>query len=219
MVSGRPRPTDMKLIFETEDLEAYLQESDVIDFHVSPVREKIEEIADRSPLDVERARMAFEYARDQISHSFDLQDGVVTVSASQAMACHEGICFAKAHVLAALLRGLKIPTGFCYQRVTRKGTPESGYALHGLNAVYLPSRRVWFRLDPRGNKPGVNSQFCIETEQLAYTIHPEMGEVDYPCVFTAPLPEVLAAMRDSTSVQELFFNRPPALDCPNPTKP
>lgn len=215
----------MKLIFETEDLEAYLQESDVIDFHASPVREKIEEIADRSPLDVERARMAFEYARDQIRHSFDLQEGVVTVTASQAMGCHEGICFAKAHVMAALLRGLKIPTGFCYQRVTRKGTPESGYALHGLNAVYLPSRGVWFRLDPRGNKPGVNSQFPIEseieteTEQLAYTIHPERGEVDYPYVFAAPRPEVLAAMRDSASVQELFFKRPPALNYPNPSKP
>ncbi len=202
----------MNLILQTEDLNEYLKETSVIDFHHPAVQAKIEEIKRAASTDEARAKLAFEYARDEIKHSFDSPERTkVTISASEAMGCHEGICFAKAHVLAALLRGLGIPCGFCYQRVTRKGTPESGHALHGLNAVYLADRKKWFRVDPRGNKPGVNSQFTIDHEQLAYPIRTELGEVDYPYVFAEPLEEVLASMRNSRTSGDLFYNRPPEL--------
>lgn len=100
-----------------------------------------------------------------------------------------------------------IPTGFCYQRVLRKGTIESGYALHGLNAIYLEDIG-WFRLDPRGNKPGVDSEFSIETEKLAYPIRTSLGEIDYPKVYTKPLDSVIAAMHNSKGCHELFYKRP-----------
>lgn len=89
----------------------------------------------------------------------------------------------------------------------RKGTVESGYALHGLNALYL-ERIGWFRVDPRGNKPGINSQFSTGKEQLAYPIRAEYGEVDYPDVLTAPLSSVIRAMTESADCQALFYNRP-----------
>ncbi|HNQ74056.1 MAG TPA: transglutaminase family protein [Verrucomicrobiota bacterium] len=201
----------MKLIFETRDRNAYLQPSAVIDFPSPPVQDRIAQIRAQATDDETQARLAFAFVRDHIAHSFDLNSARVTISASQALTGGEGICFAKAHLLAALLRGLNIPAGFCYQRVMRRGTPESGYALHGLNAVYLPGRQVWFRLDPRGNKPGVNSQFSVECEQLAYPIRPELGEVDYPYVFVAPRPEVLACLHASADGHELFYKRPAAL--------
>jgi len=103
-----------------------------------------------------------------------------------------------------------IPAGFCYQRVLRKGTVESGYALHGLNAVYFPDTG-WFRVDPRGNKEGINSQFNMEEEQLVYPIRPELGEVDYPNVYAEPLLAVIQAMQDSKSCEELFYKRPEAI--------
>ncbi len=202
----------MDLILETQDLRAYLKESRTVDFHSPLVQEKTAEIQFRATRDEEQAKIAFKFVRDEIHHSFDLNSDIVTISASEAMACKEGICFAKSHLLAALLRGLGIPAGFCYQRVTRKGTPESGYALHGLNAVYLPSRKVWFRIDPRGNKEGVNSQFNIEHEQLAYTIKTGIGEMDYPYVFANPLEEVITSMHDSADSHELFTKRPEALN-------
>ncbi|HNE51513.1 MAG TPA: transglutaminase family protein, partial [Chitinophagales bacterium] len=129
------------------------------------------------------------------------------INAEDALSKKEGICFAKAHILATLLRGMGIPAGFCYQRVLRKGTIESGYALHGLNAVFL-KETGWFRVDPRGNKPGVNAQFNPDVEQLAYPIRTELGETDYPDVFVAPLPSVIKAMQSSTDCHALFFNRP-----------
>ena len=87
---------------------------------------------------------------------------------------------------------------------------ESGYALHGLNAVYLDDVG-WFRVDPRGNKPGVDTQFSTDREKLAYPIREELGEVDYPNVFTEPLPSVITAMQESNDCQELFYNRPEGL--------
>ena len=110
--------------------------------------------------------------------------------------------------MAALLRGMDIPIGFCYQRVTRKGTVESGYALHGLNALYLEEVGRWFRVDPRGNKTGVSSEFSVSPEKLAYPIRTELDEVDYPTVYSEPLEEVLDAMQRASNCQDLFTKRP-----------
>lgn len=198
----------MELKLESNHLEDYLKElPPVIQFNSPVVQNEIKAIESKTSSARERAKLAFEFARDEIHHSFDTKNKEVTISAADAIEKKEGICFAKAHVLATLLRGMGIPAGFCYQRVLRKGTVESGYALHGLNAVYLEGTG-WFRLDPRGNKPGVDSQFSTDVEKLAYPIRTELGEVDYPDVFTEPLPSVIKAMEESEDCDALFYNRP-----------
>ena len=70
-----------------------------------------------------------------------------------------------------------LPTALCYQRlsVDDNGPP---YCLHGLNAVYL-ARHGWYRLDARGNKPGVAAEFCPPREALAFALRLP-GEVDVP---------------------------------------
>ncbi|MEO6907328.1 MAG: transglutaminase family protein [Abditibacteriaceae bacterium] len=198
----------MELRLESSNLQDYLKEiPPVIAFDAPVIREKIREIESLASSKKERAKIAFETARDEIAHSFDTGNEVITINAADVLEKKEGICFAKSHLLATLLRGMEIPTGFCYQRVLRKGTVESGYALHGLNAIYL-DEFGWFRVDPRGNKPGIDSQFSIEHEQLAYPIRESLGEVDYPDVFIAPLPAVISSMRESADAHELFFKRP-----------
>lgn len=201
----------MQLILESENINDYLaEEPPVIDFHTPFVQDKIREIRSMADTDEERAKVAFEFARDRIAHSFDSHSDVVTIDAEDVLKKKEGICFAKSHLLATLLRGMGIPAGFCYQRVLKKGTAESGYALHGLNAVYLKDHG-WFRLDPRGNKPGVNAQFSTDIEKLAYPIRTESGEIDYREVFTKPLPSVINAMRASNDFNTLFDTRPEAI--------
>jgi len=201
----------MDLRLESDHLDDYLKElPPVVEWHSPLVREKVVWIAGRASTKRELARLAFEVARDEVAHSFDTGHPAVSISAEDALRNGEGICFAKAHLLASLLRGLAIPCGFCYQRVLRKGTVESGYALHGLNALHLEDAG-WFRVDPRGNKPGIDAQFSTEEERLAYPIRPELGEVDYPEVFTAPVASVLDAMRSSVDTHALFFRRPEAL--------
>jgi len=190
----------------------YLKEiPPIITFSTPMIKAKIDHIKSKSQNTLERAGMAFLIARDEIRHSFDLQSDIVTITAEEVLSNREGICFAKSHLLAALLRGIGIPAGFCYQRVTRKGTVESGYALHGLNAVYL-NNFGWFRVDPRGNKPGVNAQFTPPVEQLAYSIHSELGEIDYPDILVSPYSPVVEMMRRSNNYDDLFFTRPERLE-------
>lgn len=198
----------MKLQLESNKLEDYLKElPPAIQFNTPLVQEKIKNIEAQASTLIERAKLAFEIARDEIQHSFDTGNKDITISAEEALEKKEGICFAKSHLLASLLRGMDIPTGFCYQRVLRKNTIDSGYALHGLNALYLEGTG-WFRVDPRGNKPGVDSQFSTDIEKLAYPIREKLGEVDYPIIYTAPLKSVIHAMQESKDNQELFFKRP-----------
>ncbi len=201
----------MKLVVESNRLNDYLKEiAPYIVYTTRLIKKQIKEIESKANSPFEKAKIAFEIARDEIKHSFDTGDPNVTISADDALQKKEGICFAKAHVLATLLRGMGIPAGFCYQRVLRKGTMESGYALHGLNAVFL-KEIGWFRVDPRGNKQGINTQFTFDIELLAYPIRTELGEVDYPNIFVAPLPSVILAMQNSKNSQELFYNRPEVL--------
>ncbi|MBS1929388.1 MAG: transglutaminase family protein [Chitinophagaceae bacterium] len=202
----------MKLQLASGRREDYLKEVlPVIQFSAPEIQKEIIRIESMAATKEERAKIAFELVRDKIRHSFDIQGEQVTINAGETLEKGEGICFAKAHLLATLLRGMGIPAGFCYQRVLKKGTIGSGYALHGLNAVYLDGPG-WFRVDPRGNKPGVDSQFSIKEEKLAYPIREEWGEVDYPNVFTEPLPSVIASMRESENCAALFDNRPEALE-------
>jgi len=62
----------MKLIVESTKLSDYLKEvPPVIQFNSPLVQKKIAEIKSLSGSDKERTKIAFELARDGISHSFD----------------------------------------------------------------------------------------------------------------------------------------------------
>lgn len=201
----------MKLEIKSNNLQEYLNEiPPYIVFNSALIQKQIKAIQAITSHRKEQTKITFELVRDKIQHSFDINSEIITISANDTLEKKEGICFAKSHLLAALLRGMGIPAGFCYQRVLRKGTIDSGYALHGLNAVYLQDYG-WFRLDPRGNKPGVNSAFSVTEEKLAYPIRTELGEVDYPQVFAQPLKSVLESMKNSESCKTLFYNRPESI--------
>ena len=85
-------------------------------------------------------RADFEFVRDQVAHSWDIQSRRVTGRASDVLRHREGICYAKSHLLAALLRGRGIPAGLCYQRLTLGDTPDTGHCVHALNAVWRSPR-------------------------------------------------------------------------------
>lgn len=203
--------TGGSLVIERGPLEGFLESTEVADFHDPRVVAKLAEFREAAPSVETQAAAAFRYVRDGIRHSFDSQEPLVTISSCDVLAAGTGICFAKSHLLAALLRGLGVPTGFCYQRVMRTGTPDSGYALHGLNAAFFDGVG-WVRLDARGDRPGVHSEFDLSQEHLAYTLQPALGEQDYPYVYRRPLPAVLESLRRSTDTFELFYRRPERIE-------
>lgn len=198
----------MDLVIMSDRLKDYLDRVEgVVDLDHPLVRTQIEDLRMTGLPAIGMAELAFHFVRDEIEHSFDVGGSVVSISASDTLFSGEGICFAKAHLLAAILRGVGVPVGFCYQRVQKSPVANSEFVLHGLNAIYLDDIG-WFRVDPRGNKDGVYSSFRTDKEDLAYSIRPELGEVDYPYVFANPLTEVIDAMKESKDCEFLFNNRP-----------
>ncbi|SEG61645.1 Transglutaminase-like superfamily protein [Thermomonospora echinospora] len=139
--------------------------------------------------DVAFARAAFELVRDEVAHSLDAGDRRVTWRASDVLRERTGLCYAKAHLYVALLRAGGVEAGLCYQRLT----DGSSFFLHGLAAVLLEDH--WVRLDPRGNKPGIDVEFSATEDRLAYTARPELGEIDHLTVYATPVPAVLRALR------------------------
>lgn len=189
----------------------YLAKSKYIDFGDREVAEKAAVLASGAITKEELVRRCFEFVRDQIKHSWDFKLNPVTCRASDVLRHGTGYCYAKSHLLAALLRANGIPTGFCYQRlsVNSDGPP---YSLHGLNAVFL-QRYGWYRIDARGNKPGVAAEFCPPREVLAFSIQ-EKAERDLPEIWAEPLPVVINVLENYKDVALVFDNLPdiPLLD-------
>jgi len=182
-------------------MNGYLAPSPIIDFDHPEVAALARRLAAATPL--ETARRCFIWVRDEVRHSVDAGLSVVTCSASETLAERSGFCYAKSHLLAALLRANGIPAGFCYQRLRHDDTK---FCLHGLNAVHLPDFG-WYRLDARGNKPGVAAGFTPPRESLAFAIA-EPGEYTLPEIYAEPLPQVLAALRGYGSVAEVNRHLP-----------
>jgi len=173
-------------------LKAFLQNSDVIDFHHPEVWLRAEALRSADGDIMETARACFEWVRDEIKHSVDYRMNPVTCSASEVLAAGTGYCYAKAHLLAALFRANGLPAGLVYQRLSI-GICGPPYCTHGLNAVFLPDFG-WYRLDPRGNKPGVDAQFTPPVERLAFVLQ-DSEEYTFDEIHAAPLPEIVKALR------------------------
>lgn len=184
-------------------MREYLEATDVIDWQHPAVLERANALAGGTP--AETAKRCFEWVRDEIRHSYDYQMNPVTCAASDVLLNRTGYCYAKSHLLAALLRANGIPAGFCYQRL-RVDENEDRYSLHGLNAVYLPDLG-WYRIDARGNKPGVDAQFTPPVERLAFSLDFE-GDTLFPAILPAPLPEVVQALRAYDSWDDVWRNLP-----------
>jgi len=187
------------------DPAAYLEANEVIQSDDPEIVQLAKGLRVDAPDDVAFTKAAYEWVRDQVTHSVDAQDPRVTVTATEVLAARTGLCYAKSHLLAALLRAEGIPTGLCYQRLA-DGT--GSHVLHGLVAVYIDGR--WHRLDPRGNNANVDAQFTLHGERVAYVADPAAGEVDYPDVLIQPAPTVLVALRSSDDVLELCRTGLPA---------
>ncbi|CAM3261760.1 transglutaminase family protein [Nocardioides dubius] len=150
--------------------------------------------------DVEFARAAFAWVRDEVAHSYDVDDQRVTLTATEVLEHRVGLCYAKSHLLAALLRSQSVPTALCYQLLHDAET--GGHVLHGLVAMHLEG--AWHRQDPRGNKPGVDAQFSLDDERLAWPVDPEIGELDLPQLFASPAPSVVRALRAADDSRTLY---------------
>jgi len=183
----------------------YPTSTDFIDWENPTILQKAHALA-KKQLSIEAvAQNCFEFVRDEIKHSNDFALNPVTCKASDVLKHATGYCYAKSHLLAALLRANGIPTGLFYQRLSIDND-QPPFCFHSLNAVYL-EKHGWCRIEARGNKDGISAEFCPPVEKLAFPIVTP-GEADLPEIWVDPLPLVSDTLLRYNTYQDVADNLP-----------
>ena len=123
-------------------MDPFLRATDVIDFGHPAVRALASQLAAGDP--AETARRAFEWVRDRIVHTDDRPADVVPCAASEVLAAGTGFCYAKCHLLAALLRANGVPAALallagrantcCARPRTRAASTVTAWTRSGANS-------------------------------------------------------------------------------------
>ncbi len=192
------------------DPAEYLASCSAIDVTHPSIQAKAEELATGDPKAT--AKRCFEFVRDEIRHSSDYQLNPVTCAASEVLQHGTGYCYAKSHLLCALLRANEIPAGLCYQRLSIDGC-GAPFCVHGMTVVYL-NELGWYRIDPRGNREDVQAEFDPPTERLAFSTDLP-GEYDLPGIHVSPMPAVVSALTDHDTWDAVLQHLP---DVPSAAK-
>ena len=187
-------------------MRRFLQETKYIDYKSENIQLEAISLFSAEMSEPEKVKIAYEFVRDKIPHSFDCNADVVTAKASDVLKYKTGICFAKANLLAALLRSQGIPAGICYQRLTLADDDSQGYCIHAYNAAFVDGK--WIKFDARGNKPGVNAQFSLEEPILAFPVRPEYDECFYPGMYSSPYLPTMQILEEATCIQDVWDHIP-----------
>lgn len=186
-------------------MKQYLESTYYLDWQTAEVKAKAQQLALSLKNQSEIAAACFHFVRDHIKHSKDFELNPVTCKASDVLKYATGYCYAKSHLLAALLRANGIPAGLCYQRLTIDNN-EPPFCLHGLNAIFLEPHG-WYRIDARGNKKNVTAEFSPPIEQLAFPIITK-GEADLPEIWAEPLPAIITVLEKYSHYVDVATNLP-----------
>ena len=178
----------------------FLSCSEVISCTNGKVRSMARSVTISDTDDIERARSLFLWVRDNIAHSVDSGHHEILWNASEVLESGHGLCFGKTHLFVAFCRSLGIPAGMCYQRVMKD---DQSWVLHGLAAVFLEPIGRWIRLDPRGNKPGITTEFSVDNEKIAYEPH-QSGEWLDQHIYAEPWQDLARLVEVSTSSDEFI---------------
>ena len=191
-----------------------LVENKYIDFSSTIIQNKVKNLFYNIDSDVEKAKIAYEYVRDEIPHTFDIQSDIITASASDVLAYNTGICHAKANLLAALLRTQHIPVGFCFQHLTLSEDDSLGYCVHCYNAIFIDNQ--WVKVDARGNTNGKNAQFSLTEPQLAFQNRSKYDEYYFEGIYANPHTDTMLMLDKANSMQDVIDNIPDyVLEVPN----
>jgi hypothetical protein len=78
-----------------------------------------------------------------------------------------------------------------------------------LNALYLASVGKWVRVDARGNTGGIDAQFDVERERLAFPVDWEKGNLFvYETVFADPVAEWVEVLRRFADREAMWWHLP-----------
>jgi len=188
------------------NLTEFLKENEYINYSSENIVSKAQELFKGITNDIEKAKIAFEYVRDEIPHSFDIKAKIITARASDVLEHKTGICHAKSNLLAALLRSQNIPTGFCFQHITLVDDDSIGYCVHCFNAIYVHEK--WIKVDVRGNTNGRNAQFSLDSPILAFTNRNQYDEYFWNGIYAYPHMDTMKILDNAKNLQDILNNLP-----------
>ena len=190
------------------DINIFLAEDRYVDFSSRVIRDKVTSLFYGIDTSVEKAKTAYEYVRDEIPHSFDVQADVITAKASDVLIYRTGICHAKSNLLAALLRAQNIPVGFCFQHIVLSAEDSLRYCVHCYNAIFIDNH--WIKVDASGNTNGKNAQFSLAEPQLAFSNRSNYDEYFWEGIYAKPHSDTMLMLEKANSLQDVIDNIP---DC------
>ena len=196
----------MEKLLLNDSMNDYLTFSKYINGNDVRIVSKANEFKQKYTNEISLIKAVYEFVRDEIKHSWDIQDKRVTKSAVISDAVTSLGKMLRYSIIAALVRACGIPAGICYQRLTLGDTPDTGFCIHALNAVYIKSMDKWIRLDARGNKKGVDAQFDLQTEKLAFVVRTNMGEADYRTIYAKPSDKLMNVLENNTDAIYMYLN-------------
>lgn len=185
---------------------AYLVDSDIVNFNHPTVQDLVNTFKMRYKERNVYAKEVFHYVRDEIFHTGDYGKGDTTLRASEVIEKGTGWCYAKSHLLVALLRANYIPAGFGYQRLSVEGGCKAPFSLHGFAFMFLKGYG-WFAVDPRGNNAEVHVAFEPPYSNLAFPLTCDEEKTFIYC-FDQPLREVVDALQTNPSFEQMCENFP-----------
>ncbi|MBW2497488.1 MAG: transglutaminase domain-containing protein [Deltaproteobacteria bacterium] len=196
---------------EDDDLGRYLEDTIIIDWQTPSVMAKCRELLEGISTGEEHVERLFRFVRDEIGHSLDIETEAHPCRSSEVLKEGTGLCYAKSHLLAALLRSTGIPVGFCYVRLEDEERPGA-CVLHGFNAVYWEPRRGWIFLDARGNTDAIETECRFEPPwSLVAWPEAERGESFLPFIYRRPAKRIVELLERVPNFETLRRSLPDSI--------
>jgi transglutaminase-like putative cysteine protease len=200
---------------ESSDLGRYLEDTITIDWQTPEVMASTKELLEGASDAEERVERLFSFVRDEIAHSLDgpyeAEPPARTCRASEVLKERTGLCYAKSHLLAGMLRIAGFPTGFCYVRLADSDR-IGRFVLHGFNAVYWQPDARWIYLDARGDNDNVRTRCRFEAPwSLAYPPDAERGEAYLPFIYRRPAKRIIDLLERAPSFDAIRRNLPDSI--------
>lgn len=188
----------------------FLAADEYVDYDSPVIAKKAGDLFSGLSSDVARTEAAFNFVRDEILHIFDTGEDIITVKASDVLTKGRGICHTKSILLAAFLRYVKIPSGFCFERITLADDDSEGYCVHCFNAAFVNGR--WVFLDTGVNKYGINAEFSPDRPVFAFIPRPQYDEYFWNGIHARPQHATMLMLENAKTREDIFNNIPDYLD-------
>lgn len=202
--TGMPEP-------ESDEIGRYLEDTITVDWQTPSMMSTAKGLLDGLSESEDRIRRLFEFVRDDIDHALDVETDVLTCRASEVLKEGVGLCYAKSHLLAGLLRYAGFPTGFCYVRMADPAR-AGRFVLHGFNAVYRTSTSTWIYLDARGNREGIDTECRFAPPwSLAAWPDSQAGETFLPWIYKRPGKRIIDLLGRAPSLDAVRKSLPDSI--------